>query len=76
MTTILGTLQSFQNKFFIFSDFFNFKEGRLGIVVTFLAILELVKENLLEIIQSEPFAPIYIKLTNALPTITQEFEIC
>jgi len=76
MTTILGTLQSFQNKFFIFSDFFNLKEGRLGIVVTFLAILELVKEHLLEIVQSEPFAPIYIKLTNSLPTITQEFEIC
>ncbi len=76
MSTILGTLQSFQNKFFIFSDFFNLKEGRLGIVVTFLAILELVKENLLEIIQSEPFAPIYIKLTDSLSVINPEFETC
>ena len=78
MTAILSTLQSLQfisfkdqhdksnieeqNKFFMFSDFFNFKEGRLGIVVTFLAILELVKENLLEVIQSDNFAPIYIRL--------------
>jgi segregation and condensation protein A len=71
MTNILVTLQAFPNKFFMFSDFFNIQEGRLGIVVTFLAILELVKENLLEIMQSEPFAPIYIK------NIKQsELELC
>jgi glycine cleavage system pyridoxal-binding protein P len=51
-----------KNKFFMFSDLFNFKEGRLGIVVTFLAILELVRENLLEIMQSDHISPIYIRL--------------
>ncbi len=78
MTAILSTLQSLQfisfkenkdlpeqNKFFVFSDFFNFNEGRLGIVVTFLAVLELVKENLLEIIQADAFAPIHIRLVNS-----------
>lgn len=78
MTAILSTLQSLQlvsftdpavqdvatgkNKFFMFSDLFNFKEGRLGIVVTFLAILELVRENLLEIMQSDHISPIYVRL--------------
>jgi len=36
-------------------------EGKLGIVVTFLAVMELIKESLVEIVQSEPFAPIHIK---------------
>lgn len=36
-------------------------EGKLGIVVTFLAIMELIKESLIELAQSEPFAPIHIK---------------
>lgn len=36
-------------------------EGRLGVVVTFLAIMELIKESLVELAQSEPFAPIHIK---------------
>jgi segregation and condensation protein A len=36
-------------------------EGRLGVVVTFLAIMELIKESLIELIQSEPFGPIHIK---------------
>lgn len=36
-------------------------EGRLGVVVTFLAIMELIKESLIELAQSEPFGPIHIK---------------
>ncbi len=36
-------------------------EGRMGVVVTFLAIMELIKESLIEIAQSEAYAPIHIK---------------
>jgi len=36
-------------------------EGRLGVVVTFLAIMELIKDSMIEIVQSEPFGPIHIK---------------
>ncbi|MES2624347.1 MAG: ScpA family protein [Pseudomonadota bacterium] len=36
-------------------------EGKLGVVVTFLAIMELIKESLVELAQSEPFGPIHIK---------------
>ena len=36
-------------------------EGRLGIVVTFLALLELAKEHLIEIVQEVALAPIYLK---------------
>jgi segregation and condensation protein A len=40
-------------------------EGRLGVVVTFLAIMELIKESLVELVQNEPFGPIHIKARSA-----------
>ncbi|MEX2469720.1 MAG: ScpA family protein [Pseudohongiellaceae bacterium] len=36
-------------------------EGRLGVVVTFLAVMELMKDSLIEIVQSDPFGPIHLK---------------
>ena len=33
----------------------------MGVVVTFLAIMELMKESLIEMVQSEPFGPIHVK---------------
>jgi len=44
-----------------FTDLFDFNEGRLGVVVTFLAILELLKGSLLELVQADAFAPIHVK---------------
>ncbi len=44
-----------------FNEFFDVKEGRMGAVVSFLAILELLRESLIELVQSEPYAPIYVK---------------
>ena len=37
------------------------EEGRLGVVVTFLAVMELMKDSMIEIVQNEPFAPIHVK---------------
>jgi segregation and condensation protein A len=48
-------------EFHPFERLFNAGEGRLGIIVTFLALLELAKEHLIELMQSEPLAPIYLK---------------
>jgi segregation and condensation protein A len=47
--------------FISFVSLFKVAEGRLGVVVTFLAIMELIKESLIEIVQNEPFGPIHIK---------------
>ena len=44
-----------------FETLFDPEEGRLGVVVTFLSVLELTKERLLDIVQEAPLAPIYIK---------------
>lgn len=59
MGEVLGRLGDGQ--FHSFTALFTVEEGRLGIVVTFLAILELAKEQLLELVQDEPLAPIYVK---------------
>jgi len=40
------------------------EEGRLGVVVTFLAVMELIKDSMIEIVQSEPFGPIHVKARN------------
>ncbi len=44
-----------------FISLFRRAEGRLGVIVTFLAIMELVRERLLDVVQNEPFAPIYLR---------------
>ncbi|CBV41559.1 segregation and condensation protein A [Halomonas elongata] len=44
-----------------FEALFNLEEGRAGVVVTFMAILELAKESLIEIVQNAPLSPIHVR---------------
>lgn len=48
-----------------FGELFETDRGVPVLIVSFLAVLELVRENLLEVTQSEPYAPIYVKLAHA-----------
>lgn len=59
MAQVLDKLS--HRQFMPFVSLFSVKEGRLGVVVTFLAVMELIKESLVEIIQNEPFGPIHVK---------------
>jgi segregation and condensation protein A len=59
MSIILQTVNTEQ--FVEFASLFTLEEGRRGVVVTLLAILELIRESLLELIQTEAFGPIYVK---------------
>ena len=59
MTHILSSLQT--NQFMSFESMFNVEEGRLGVVVSFVAILELLRQNLIEIVQAEIYGSIYLK---------------
>ena len=59
-------LESLKNVRFVpFVTLFRLEEGRLGVVVTFLAVLELVKESLIEIVQGDEFGPIHVKARRA-----------
>ena len=59
MSNLLALLQD--NDRVEFTSLFSIEEGRAGCVVSFLAILELCKERLLDIFQDRPFGPIYLK---------------
>jgi len=59
MSDVLGALRS--QAFVEFVALFRPEEGRMGVTVTFSAILELLREGLIEIVQSEPFAPIHVR---------------
>jgi len=59
MTRIVERVQ--RESFATFESLFDPEEGRRGLVVTFLAILELLKEELIVVVQQEPYAPIHIK---------------
>ena len=55
-------LEKIENEDFVkFEELFNFEEQKIGLVVTFLAILELMKELLIEIVQAEEFGTIHVK---------------
>lgn len=60
MTAILGLLREDEAQFIAFVDCFRPEEGKLGAVVTLLAILELCKEGMIEITQAEPLAELWV----------------
>ena len=59
MTSILQRLQ--ESDYLRFEDLFTHAEGRLGVVVTFIALLELFRDDMLVVVQTEPLAPIHVK---------------
>jgi segregation and condensation protein A len=63
MTHVLSKLDG--DKFVEFQNLFSFKEGRLGVVVTLMAVLELLKLKVIDMVQAEAFAPIYLKPVGA-----------
>jgi segregation and condensation protein A len=62
MSDVLASLTS--NAFVDFVKLFRPDEGRRGVTVTFVAILELLREGLIEIVQSEPYGPLHVRPGN------------
>jgi len=60
MSLLLRGLQG--RRFAIFEDLFDLQRGPQVMVVTFIALLELAREHLIEVTQAEAFAPIYVRL--------------
>ena len=47
-----------------FPELFELEEGRKGVIVTFLALLELMREGLVDVSQNEPYSPIYVLIAS------------
>ena len=59
MSEVLERLKG--GAFVPFVSLFSADEGKLGVVVTFMAVLELIKESLVELVQNEAFGPIHVR---------------
>lgn len=73
MSQILERLAG-EEQFVAFGDLFALHEGRLGVVVTFLAVMELIKESMIELVQAQAFAPIHVRAKQAVAQAEQVAE--
>jgi segregation and condensation protein A len=64
MSEILSRIKS--SGFTGFSDLFDPEEGRMGVAVTFIAVLELLRESMIEVVQAEQYAPLHIRAASAV----------
>jgi len=55
-----------------FADLFDAQEGRMGVAVTFIALLELLRESLVEVVQSEEFAPLHIRAASTVRLVSNQ----
>jgi segregation and condensation protein A len=67
MSDVLAALE--RGSFVPFAELFRPEEGRAGVTVTFVAILELVRESLIDIVQAEPYAPLHVRSAAANRTL-------
>ena len=60
MSNVLALISA-ESDFVPFGRLLTRAEGRMGVIVTFLALMELVRSGLVSLVQNEPFAPIYLR---------------
>jgi segregation and condensation protein A len=75
MSSILDRVQKAGDQFVPFISLFDPEEGKAGVVVTFLAMMELIKESLLDIVQAEAFGPIHVKTRGEDTSATEPEQI-
>ena len=74
MSHILEKISKAGDQFVPFIALFDLEEGRAGLIVTFIALMELIKESLVEIVQADPFSPIHVKARTSSEEETIEYE--
>ncbi len=72
MTEILSRIKA--SNFTGFSDLFDPEEGRMGVAVTFIAILELLRESVIEVVQSDDYAPLHVRAASRVHLVSNEGE--
>jgi len=69
MSEILSRIKA--NNFSPFSDLFDPEEGRMGVAVTFIAILELLREAIIEVVQAEEYAPLHVRAASKVHLVSE-----
>ncbi len=64
MSEILTRIKA--NDFTGFAELFDPEEGRMGVAVTFIAVLELLRESVIEVVQSEQYAPLHVRAASSV----------
>jgi segregation and condensation protein A len=72
MSEILTRLKA--NTFSDFADLFDPEEGRMGVAVTFVAILELLRASTIEVVQAEAYAPLHVRAASSVRLVSDEEE--
>lgn len=70
MSEILSRIKA--SEFTGFADLFDPEEGRMGVAVTFIAVLELLRESIIEVVQSEQYAPLHIRAASSVRLVVDE----
>jgi segregation and condensation protein A len=70
MSEILARIKA--NAFTDFADLFDPEEGRMGVAVTFIAILELLRSSTIEVVQSEAFAPLHVRAASTVHLVSDD----
>jgi segregation and condensation protein A len=69
MSEVLERVRS--SEFTAFKDLFDPSEGRMGVTVTFLSLLELLKEGLIELTQTESYSPIHVRAATNIRAVPE-----
>ncbi len=70
MSEILTRLKT--NTFSSFGELFDPEEGRMGVAVTFVAILELLRESTIDVVQAEAYAPLHVRAASSVRLVSDE----
>ena len=70
MSEILSRIKA--NTFTGFADLFDAEEGRMGVAVTFIAILELLRESVIEVVQSDDYAPLHVRAASTVHLVSDD----
>ena len=73
MSEILTCINA--NQFTGFADLFDPAEGRMGVAVTFIAILELLRETVIEVVQAEEFSPLHVRAASSVRLVAEDGEL-
>jgi segregation and condensation protein A len=73
MSEILSRIKA--SSFTGFADLFDAEEGRMGVAVTFIAILELMRESVIEVVQSEAYAPLHVRAASSVRLVSDDDKL-